>query len=114
MRDLAEYLVNLLIYKGLDNFDDVINEKLDFSQPFLNEKGEVAAFIEDRAGQQRKVSNYKVIRHVFCEIFTSEMKTCTKRRTSASKLRKRRSKMDEDQKKKISGSVTPPQRTTDS
>ena len=69
MRDLAEYLGNLLICKGLDSFEDVINETLDISQPFLNEKGEVAAFIEDRVRQQCKLSNYKVICHVLCEIF---------------------------------------------
>ena len=32
--DLAEYLGNLPICKGLDNFENVINEKLDISQPF--------------------------------------------------------------------------------
>ena len=101
VRALAEYLGNLLTCKGLDNFEDIINEKLDISQPFLNEKGEVAAFIEDRDGQQSKVSNYKVIYHVLCEIFTtSEMKTCTKCKTYASTLRKRRSRMDQDSERK--------------
>ena len=51
VRDLTEYLGNLLICKGLDNFEDVINETLDISQPFLNGKGEVPAFIEGRVGQ---------------------------------------------------------------
>ena len=85
----------------MDNFEDVINEKLDISQPFLNEKGEVPACIEDSDGQQCKFSNYKVIYYVLCEIFTmSEMKTCTKCKTYASTLRKRRSRMDEDSERK--------------
>ena len=108
MKNLAEYLGNLAICDRLVNFEDVINEKLDISQPFLNEKGEVAAFIEVRVGQQCKVSNYKVIHHVLCEIFTtSEMKTCTKCKTYARTFRKRRSRMDEDSERKklrVSGS----------
>ena len=43
VRDL--YLGNLPICRELDNFEDAVNEKLDISQPFLNEKVEVAAFI---------------------------------------------------------------------
>ena len=101
VRDLAEYLGNLLICKELDNFEDVLNEKLDISQPFLNVKGEVPACLEDRDGQQCKFSNYKLIYYVICEIFTmSEMKTCTKCKTYASTLRKRRSRMDEDSERK--------------
>ena len=49
-KNLAENLGNLPICKGLDNFEDGTNEKLDITQPFLNEKGEVASFIEDRVG----------------------------------------------------------------
>ena len=101
MRDLAEYLGNLRICKGLDNLEDDINEKLDIKQPFLNEKGKVAAFTEDRAGQQCKVSNHRVIRHVLCGIFArSEIKACIKCKTYASSLRKRRSRMDEDSERK--------------
>ena len=89
MRDSAEYKGNLPICK------------LDISQPFRNEKGEIAAFNENRASQKCKVSNYKVIRHVLCERFTmSEMKTSTKCETYASTSRKKLSRLHEDSQRK--------------
>ena len=52
VRKFSAKLRNIKACQGTEKFDDILEDKIDFSQPFLDQKGEMVAYVENKRGTQ--------------------------------------------------------------
>ena len=73
----AAELQNIKACRGLEKFEDILEVKIDFFQPFVNEKGEVMAYVENEKGTQFDFHSFRRIRHISCQgLITDDVAIC--------------------------------------
>ena len=99
----AAELRNIKACQGLEKFEDILEDKIDFFQPFVNEKGEVVAYAENEKGTQFDFHSFRRIRHISCQgLITDDVAICDTCKNYENILRKTRSRIsDEPERKKI-------------
>ena len=67
VQKFAAKLRNIIVCQGLKEFEDILEDKIDFVQPFVSEKGEVVAYVENERGTQFDVHSFRRTRHISCQ-----------------------------------------------
>ena len=104
----AAKLRNIKACQGLEKFEDILEDKIDFFQPFLNQKGEVVTYVENERGTQFDVHLFRRIRHISCQgLISDDVTICDTCKNYENTLRKTRSRIsDEPERKKMRVSDT--------
>ena len=62
---------NIKVFQAIEKFGDTLEGKIDFSQPFVNNKGEMVVYLENERGAQFDVHSFRRICHISCKSLIS-------------------------------------------
>ena len=89
------------MFKNLQQSCDILEDKINFFQPFVNEKGKVVAYVENERGTQLDVNLFRRIRQISCQSLISDNVTiCDTCKNFENTLTKTRSTISDEPKRK--------------
>jgi len=95
IENVVSLICNLTLCPGIEQYDDVIDYRLQFNQPFVDDKGITVSIIEDKYHNSLKKESYTTIRSVDCIFFTKkDNSTCLACYNNKPYLRNIRSRMN--------------------
>ena len=108
VQKFAVKLRNINACQGLEKSEDILEDKINFVQPFVNEKGEGVAYVENERGTQFDFHSFRRIRHISCQgLISDDVTICDTCKNYENTLRKTRSRRsDEPERKKMPVSDT--------
>ena len=91
------------MFKKLQQSCDILEDKINFFQYFVNEKGKVVAYVENEKGTQLDINLFRRIRQISCQSLISDNVTiCDTCKNYENTLTKTRSTIsDESETKKM-------------